>query len=139
MEIGEDEMPVWDPYALELGGNSEAALENSRVILWKGHCSVHQVFRPEHVVMFREKYPDIKILVHPECSREVFELAHGDGAPEVGDVGGGCVGIDGATVYHFRPPRDKDRRYTYYRAFAADMESGGAKAPLRNRWMQKVH
>jgi quinolinate synthase len=68
-------MPVWDPYADELGGNSEAEIAASRVILWKGHCSVHQVFRPEHVALFREQHPGIRILVHPECPREVFELA----------------------------------------------------------------
>ncbi len=50
-------------------------LEQSNVVLWKGHCSVHQMFRPEHVDMFREKHPGIKILVHPECPREVVELA----------------------------------------------------------------
>ncbi len=69
------QMPVWDPYADDLGGNTAAALEQSQVILWKGHCSVHQVFKPEHVAQFRDKHPGIKILVHPECPRDVFELA----------------------------------------------------------------
>jgi quinolinate synthase len=75
MGITLDQMPVWDPFADSLGGSSEAQIEQSKVILWKGHCSVHQMFRPEHVRMFREKHPGIKILVHPECPREVFELA----------------------------------------------------------------
>ena len=75
MGILESEMPVWDPYAQDLGGNSEQALLDSRVILWKGHCSVHQMFRPEHVQLFRDKHPGIQILVHPECPQEVFELA----------------------------------------------------------------
>jgi quinolinate synthase len=75
MNIDVSQMPVWDPYQLELGGNTEAGLENSRVILWKGHCSVHQMFRPEHVTQFRAKYPGIKILVHPECPREVNDIA----------------------------------------------------------------
>jgi quinolinate synthase len=75
MGISLDQMPVWDPYADSLGGSTEAQLLSSKVILWKGHCSVHQMFRPEHVRMFRDKYPGIKILVHPECPREVFELA----------------------------------------------------------------
>jgi len=70
MGIPLEQMPVWDPYR-ELGGNTEAALADSRVLLWKGHCSVHQMFRVEHVQAFREKYPDIKILVHPECTMEV--------------------------------------------------------------------
>ncbi len=80
MGIEEDEMPVWDPYALELGGNTEAALEKSKVILWKGHCSVHQMFRPEHVEQFRSQHPGIKILVHPECPREVNDIADVSGS-----------------------------------------------------------
>lgn len=75
MGIGIDQMPVWNPHADALGGNSEAALEQSRVVLWQGHCSVHQMFRPEHVDQFRAKYPGIKILVHPECPREVVDKA----------------------------------------------------------------
>jgi quinolinate synthase len=75
-----DQMPVWDPYADSLGGSTAEQLERSKVILWKGHCSVHQMFRPEHVRMFREKHPGIKILVHPECPQEVFELADVSGS-----------------------------------------------------------
>nr|WP_315852983.1 quinolinate synthase NadA [Candidatus Laterigemmans baculatus] len=80
MGIGVDQMPVWDPYQLELGGNTEAFLQNSKVILWKGHCSVHQMFRPEHVAQFRQQHPGIKILVHPECPREVNDLADVSGS-----------------------------------------------------------
>ncbi|MCM2369520.1 quinolinate synthase NadA [Aporhodopirellula aestuarii] len=75
MGITEEEMPVWDPYALEMGGNSDEQIENARVILWKGHCSVHQMFRPEHVAKFRAEHPGIKILVHPECPRDVNDIA----------------------------------------------------------------
>ncbi|WP_235908634.1 quinolinate synthase NadA [Roseiconus nitratireducens] len=80
MGITEDQMPVWDPYEMELGGNDDQALERSRVILWKGHCSVHQMFRPEHVHQFRKQHPGIKILVHPECPREVNDLADVSGS-----------------------------------------------------------
>jgi quinolinate synthase len=80
MGIGESEMPVWDPYALDLGGNTEEQIQRSRVILWKGHCSVHQVFRAEHVHGLRKQHPDIKILVHPECPREVNDLADVSGS-----------------------------------------------------------
>jgi quinolinate synthase len=80
MGIDEPQMPVWDPYAMELGGNSEEAIKNSRVILWKGHCSVHQMFRAEHVDRFRKQHPGIKILVHPECPREVNDLADVSGS-----------------------------------------------------------
>ena len=80
MGISLNQMPVWDPFAPALGGSTEEQLLQSKVILWKGHCSVHQMFRPEHVKMFRDKYPGIKILVHPECPREVFELADESGS-----------------------------------------------------------
>jgi quinolinate synthase len=75
MGIPLDEMPLWDPQADELGGNTKDAIQNSRVILWKGYCSVHQMFLPEHVDYFRANYPGIRILVHPECMREVVEKA----------------------------------------------------------------
>lgn len=75
MGITNDQMPVWDPYADNWGGSSEEALRNSKVILWKGHCSVHQMFRAEHVHQFRAKIPGIKILVHPECMQEVNDLS----------------------------------------------------------------
>ncbi len=75
MGMGEDLMPVWDPHALEMGGNDDATIERSKVILWKGHCSVHQMFRAEHVAKFRTEHPGIKILVHPECPREVNDIA----------------------------------------------------------------
>jgi quinolinate synthase len=75
MGIANDQMPVWDPHADRWGGNSEDAIRSSKVILWKGHCSVHQMFRAEHVHQFRERYPGIKILVHPECMQEVNDLA----------------------------------------------------------------
>jgi quinolinate synthase len=75
MEITNEQMPVWDPYGDDLGGNSEKAYQDSRVILWKGHCSVHQMFRASHVEQFRQKIPGVKILVHPECMQEVNDIA----------------------------------------------------------------
>ena len=75
MGIGNAEMPVWNPHEDELGGNTIADIENARVILWKGHCSVHQMFQATHVHQFREKIPGIKILVHPECPQEVNDIA----------------------------------------------------------------
>ncbi|HMO85359.1 MAG TPA: quinolinate synthase NadA [Lacipirellulaceae bacterium] len=80
MGVPLEAMPVWDPYAPELGGSTAEQLVASRVILWKGHCSVHQMFRPEHVAQFRANHPGIKILVHPECPREVFDLADESGS-----------------------------------------------------------
>jgi quinolinate synthase len=73
MGIPLDEMPLWNPHAGDLGGVSEDAIRRSRVLLWQGHCSVHAMFRPEHVDQFRAKYPGIKVLVHPECPMEVVD------------------------------------------------------------------
>jgi quinolinate synthase len=69
-----DRMIVWDPQQ-ELGGNTEEAIEHADFILWKGHCSVHALFRPEHVDEVREKYPEMKVIVHPECKWEVVQKA----------------------------------------------------------------
>ncbi len=67
------QMPLWDPYADEFGGNSRQTIEDSRVLLWKGHCSVHAMFRPEHVDQLRAQVPGIQVLVHPECAMEVVD------------------------------------------------------------------
>jgi quinolinate synthase len=75
MGITNEQMPVWNPHEEELGGNARQAIEDSKVILWKGHCSVHQMFQAVHVHQFRERFPGIKILVHPECPQEVNDIA----------------------------------------------------------------
>ncbi len=75
MGIPLDEMPLWDPHQESLGGNTPETIRHSRVVLWRGHCSVHQMFLPQHVAQFRQKYPDIKIMVHPECMMQVVDLA----------------------------------------------------------------
>jgi quinolinate synthase len=80
MGVALDEMPVWDPTADDLGGNTAAEIERSRVLLWKGHCSVHAMFRAEHVDMFRAKFPGIRILVHPECAMEVVDKSDVSGS-----------------------------------------------------------
>ena len=74
MGITNDFMPVWNPHE-EMGGNSREAIESSKVILWKGHCSVHQMFQADHVHSFRKRIEGIKILVHPECPQEVNDIA----------------------------------------------------------------
>ncbi|HTN74090.1 MAG TPA: quinolinate synthase NadA, partial [Pirellulaceae bacterium] len=80
MGITNEQMPVFNPYESDLGGQSEAAIQNSKVILWKGHCSVHQMFTKAHVEQFRAKYPGIQILVHPECPQEVNDIADVSGS-----------------------------------------------------------
>ncbi len=81
MGIPLDQMLVWDPRE-PLGGNSAERIASSRVLLWRGHCSVHQMFKPEHVAGFRRRFPDSKILVHPECMMQVVDAADLVGSTE---------------------------------------------------------
>lgn len=81
MGIAEEDMIVWDP-ALPLGGHSKEAIVAARLILWKGFCSVHQMFQASHATTMRQQHPDIQILAHPECSREVCETADFVGSTE---------------------------------------------------------
>ena len=69
-----DDMRVWDP-RLELGGLSDTDCKAATFLLWKGHCSVHQRFRPEHVDAFRAEHPDGIVVAHPECSNDVCSVA----------------------------------------------------------------
>jgi quinolinate synthase len=77
------QMCLWDPDAPEgLGGLDEAQLLQADVILWKGHCSVHKLFRPEHVDQIKAHDPDIRVIVHPECEYEVVQRADESGSTE---------------------------------------------------------
>ncbi|HMF89500.1 MAG TPA: quinolinate synthase NadA [Candidatus Angelobacter sp.] len=81
MGIPLDDCVVWDPFMIG-GGVTPERLREARVILWKGHCSVHQRFLPEHVDKVRAKYPGIRVIVHPECRWEVCQKADGIGSTE---------------------------------------------------------
>jgi len=81
MGIPLEQMVVFDPYQIG-GGLSPARLKAARIILWKGHCSVHQRFLPQHVDKVRAKYPGIRVVVHPECRWEVCQKADELGSTE---------------------------------------------------------
>lgn len=81
MGIPLEQMVVFDPYQIN-GGISPARLKAAKVILWKGHCSVHQRFLPQHVDAVRAKYPGIQVIVHPECRFEVCQKADALGSTE---------------------------------------------------------
>lgn len=72
------EMAIWDPIENQLiyDGN----LKDLRVILWKGHCSVHEKFTTKNIVEVREKHQNMNIIVHPECSRDVVALSDDSGS-----------------------------------------------------------
>src|SRR5277367_1730513 len=81
MGIERSEMVVWDPYQIN-GGVSPDRLKAAKVILWKGHCSVHQRFLPEHVDRVRREEPGMQVIVHPECRWEVCQKADDVGSTE---------------------------------------------------------
>ena len=71
---GADDMAVWNP-RLSAGGLDDGTLKSASLLLWKGHCSVHQRFRPSHVEAFRTEHPGGIVIVHPECAHDVVEAA----------------------------------------------------------------
>lgn len=81
MGIPLDEMVVFDPFQAG-GGIAPDQFKAAKVILWKGHCSVHQRFLPQHVDAVRAKYPGIRVIVHPECRFEVCQKADATGSTE---------------------------------------------------------
>lgn len=84
MGIPLDEMVLWGwarPYG-SMGGQTLATLQRSRVILWAGHCSVHQRFTPAQIADARDRYPDVTVIVHPECRYETVQAADLNGSTE---------------------------------------------------------
>ncbi|MEO9223455.1 MAG: quinolinate synthase NadA [Acidimicrobiales bacterium] len=71
---GAADMALWDPRK-ELGGLSEVDCKEATLLLWKGHCSVHQRFTPAQIETFRAEHPDGIVVVHPECAHETCALA----------------------------------------------------------------
>ena len=82
MDIPLEEMVLWDwrAPAGSLGRATPEALERSRIILWQGHCSVHQRFSLAQIEQAREQYPDVQIVVHPECRYDVVQAADANGS-----------------------------------------------------------
>jgi len=76
-----NEMVVWDPYMIN-GGLTNEQMKRAKVILWKGHCSVHQRFLPEHVEHMRAAHPGVQIVTHPECRWEVCQKADATGSTD---------------------------------------------------------
>ena len=81
MGIAIKDMPVWDP-DLPLGGLTEKQILESKVLLWKGHCAVHQMFRLQHIEKFRELHPEGFVISHPEAPFEVCQNSDYVGSTE---------------------------------------------------------
>ena len=79
MGLKPEEMIVWDPKQ-PLGGNAPEDIQRARLILWDGYCLVHTRFTVDHIRAMREKYPEARIVVHPECTQEVVALADACGS-----------------------------------------------------------
>ena len=74
MGVGLDEMPLWHARK-PLGGATEQALQDSKVILWNGFCSVHKRFSVSQIEKARADYPGVRVIVHPECPMDVVQAA----------------------------------------------------------------
>lgn len=79
--ISLDDMPVWN-FDEPMGGLTREQIKNAKILLWKGHCSVHQMFQPQHIIRFRNQYPNGVVISHPECSYEVCKASDYVGSTE---------------------------------------------------------
>ena len=73
---------IWNPWKVN-GGLSDEELTSAKVILWRGHCSVHGRFSVENIEQVRQKIADVKVIVHPECQYEVVSKADVIGSTEM--------------------------------------------------------
>jgi quinolinate synthase len=81
LSIPLEQMVIWSPHTAKLEA-VRGDLDDVRMILWKGHCSVHQKFTTTHIEQVRQRDPEIKVLVHPECSFEVVQQSDFNGSTD---------------------------------------------------------
>ena len=81
MGVPLDEMVVWNPFRA-MGGNTIDALRRAKMVLWQGHCSVHTRFTVKQIELARQRFPDVNVLVHPECVMETVQAADLVGSTE---------------------------------------------------------
>jgi len=81
MGVPLSDMVVWDP-ELPFGGLSAEEVRHARLILWKGHCSVHTRFSVKQIDQFRAAYPNGKVIAHPECTFDVVQAADESGSTD---------------------------------------------------------
>jgi quinolinate synthase len=81
MGMPSDDCVVWNPHQ-DQGGLTESQIARAKVILWRGHCSVHQRFTPDMVDAVRARIPGVRVIVHPECRHDVVAKADDVGSTE---------------------------------------------------------
>ena len=81
MGVPLDRMIVWDPHEIG-GGHTADEVRDAKMILWKGHCSVHERFTVAQIDRIREQHPGVRVIVHPEVPREVVQAADDSGSTE---------------------------------------------------------
>lgn len=81
MGVPLDQMPMWNPRR-PLGGSTSQQLEDSRVILWHGFCSVHRRFTVDQIDKARAEHPGVRVIVHPECPMDVVDAADEAGSTD---------------------------------------------------------
>ena len=81
MGIPLDAMPMWNP-RLPLGGNTEQQVADAKVLLWNGFCSVHKRFTVDQITQARQQFPDVRVIVHPECPLPVVDAADEAGSTD---------------------------------------------------------
>ena len=81
MGVPLEQMPMWNPRK-PLGGNTETELQDAKVILWHGFCSVHKRFNVAQIEQARAQYPGCKVIVHPECPMPVVDAADAAGSTD---------------------------------------------------------
>ena len=79
--VGTDEMVVWNPFR-QMGGLTPEQIRRAKIVLWQGHCSVHTRFTVDQIRQARDAYPDVNVVVHPECTKEVVDEADVNGSTE---------------------------------------------------------
>lgn len=82
MGVPPEQMPMWNPRK-PLGGSTAEVIEDSRVILWHGFCSVHRRFTVDQIDKARAEHPGVRVIVHPECPMDVVDAADEAGSTDI--------------------------------------------------------
>ena len=82
MGVPLDKMVVWDPHEKDTAGQTVEQLRDAKMILWRGHCSVHERFTVAQIKRIREQHPGVRVIVHPEVPWDVVQAADDSGSTD---------------------------------------------------------